>query len=235
MRIDLINLRSYYENDSGPWDSDEPYVLIQIVALTDIFAGIQGLKSLGIDVPSLNLPSVRTMRFGPWSGVDAEETVQTIEIPPGLSWEQEELIRRFVVVRDPIWGPTGSWPIGDPNQLFIHVAAMESDGTDKSRVNTAIQSLLLPEVISAINNGETHEQLSRRLRDFLKTNIGVGTLDVFNSDDQIGEPQELLITPELVQQVESGQTIYKDLIFVDFITIDDEPNTKYRVRFRFRP
>lgn len=230
MRIDLLSVRVVDENDNAPFDSDEPYVLVQVVALSNIFDDIPDLTALGINVPALNLPTVRTLRFGPWSGVDEGETVKTIEWPAKvpLTQEQEDALRRFLVFRDPIWGPQGSWPIGDPDQLFIHVQMMEWDGSSVSRVNTAIQAPVAAELLSAINSGENHAQLSRRMKDAFATNIDIGTFSVTNSDDRIGDPQELVITREMIKQVEEDGTI----LFRQFTFRN--ASSEYRLQFRLK-
>lgn len=225
-QIDLMRVRCLDQNDSGPWDSDEPYVVVATICFKEAFTGVK-LPS-GITLPRLNLPSVLTKKFGPWDGVDTGETATTFEVPPGLPQAAVDLFRLRFVIREPVWGPNGvPMPIGNPDKFFILVGMMEHDDSNPNAVRTAVQAALSGAVQGYANAGLSRNDLAQRMRADMAGAIDLGRLHPFNSDDPIGGVQELRITSANLRTCEQRGTVTKTLGFVN-------STTRYQVTFRIK-
>ncbi len=229
-KIDLIEIKCLDENDSGPGNNDEPYVIVTSVCFKNALSGVP--LPPGINLPSLNFPIVVVNKFGPWGGVDEGETRSTTAFRTGVTFTEIEkmfLSMMGVIIREPIWGvnrtPT---PIGDLNSLFFLVAMMEKDDNNPSTVRTTVQGAVSAAASGYANANLSRNDLSQRLRDDMRSGIILGITSASpNSDDLIGVVQELQISSQDLRNADQRGTILKTLDFRN-------PSTRYEVVFRIQ-
>lgn len=225
-QIDLIGIKCLDENDSGPWASDEPYVVVTTVCFRDALEGVT--LPPGIPRPDINLPKVVTNKFGPWGDVDTGENRSTFEPPDGMTDAAVDSLRLTQIIRKPVWGLNGKpMPISNPDKLFILVGMMEHDDGNPNTVRTAVQTALSGAAAGYASSGLSRNDLAERMRKDMAGAIDLGTLHPFNSDDRIGGVQELRITAANLREARQRGSIMKRLVFRN-------STTRYRVSFRIK-
>jgi hypothetical protein len=221
--------------------SDEPYVITSVVDLTNrlSFAG-----------ETLTTPAVNTTRTGPWSGVDTGETFRTRGLLPGttvanfntnLLGAGAEVLGN--VMRKPVWG--FDWQpklVPNPDHIIILCGLFEHDDTGVEALRGIVQSYVVAEANAVVNVTPPLDRetiVARLIEQFNSACATLTGVPMTNSDERIGQIQELRLTPDIITQLDtaSHRDIKKTLKFKGAFDADGhdlDPNVKYNVTYQIR-
>ena len=163
--------------------SDEPYVLITAVDLTNPL-----------------LPNAEVTLYGPWGDVDQGDTATTQPIPPGI--DPNDL--PFIIWRRNAWGPSGAAKaIPNPANAVILVSMMEHDDGKPS----AARELTKAAVVGALaaSAGMTRAQRVSKLIQDINGALNIPT-GAPNFDDRVGSTKEIALSANLLNVAAGPKT-----------------------------
>jgi len=163
--------------------SDEPYVLITAVDLTNPV-----------------LPNAEVTLYGPWGDVDEGESRTTQPLQPGINPSDFP----FLVWRKNAWGPSGSAkPIPNPANAIILVSMMEHDDGKPS----AARELAKAAVVGALaaSAGMTRAQRVSKLKADINGALAIPT-GAPNFDDRVGSTVEVALSANLLNVAAGPKT-----------------------------
>jgi hypothetical protein len=178
-------------------EDDEPYLVVYALKLP---------TSPNIGNPASFVPDARAFKIGPFHSVDSGETVSGAVN---------------------VWDTNGTpRPIGDPNGVVILVAMMEFDESGADMVRTAVQTAMIPIVVSniaaALNDPEAFRvRLMEGMAGVIQTAVKAA---VGSQDDQIGPIKQIRLTRQILDRAYRDGTVRFDLRFT-------KPGARYSAAF----
>ncbi|MER5298651.1 hypothetical protein ABT039_04200 [Streptomyces lasiicapitis] len=110
----------------------------------------------------------------------------------------------------PVWGLNTGAPaeLADPDRAIFVVALVENDDGDASAARTIAQGAVVSAVFGAL--GESHGVLAQRIIQSLHGSVRTPT-GFPDTDDPIGDPQELHFTTEELKRAAAGEYVRKEI------------------------
>ncbi|MFM7549379.1 MAG: hypothetical protein ACKO8I_11045 [Cyanobacteriota bacterium] len=166
--IALRSLRCIEETDEV--GADEPYVLVTACDLTS------------------SLPQVETTLYGPFSDVDAGETLNTHPLPANAPQSVIDSLSALFITRRPFWSlnnRTGK-VISNLNQVIFIVSMMENDDGRAAAARTAVKLAATGSIVNALSlpRADRVQKLIADINGALKLPTGAP-----NFDDLIGSKE----------------------------------------------
>lgn len=194
------------QNDTEPiidTEDDEPYLLVYALHIPDPVRALINSKKLNL---GSFVPDARLFRIGPFSSVDSGDTVRAAVN---------------------VWDPNGrAQKITDPDNVFLFVAMMEEDATGAASVQTLVQTLMVPVVVSNILGLATSRAgFAQRIIEGLAGSIQTAVKPAKGSeDDRIGAIQQISVTQQMLDKVRTQGPQPINLSFTN-------SDTRYSARF----
>ncbi|RZL40209.1 MAG: hypothetical protein EOP35_01550 [Rubrivivax sp.] len=163
--------------------SDEPYVLITAVDLTNPV-----------------LPNAEVTLYGPWGDFDEGESRTTQPLQPGVNPSDFP----FLVWRRNAWGPSGSAKaIPNPANAIILVSMMEHDDGKPSAARELVKAAVVGAL--AASAGMTRAQRVSKLKTDIHGALGIPT-GAPNFDDRVGTTVEVALSANLLDVAAGPKT-----------------------------
>lgn len=163
--------------------SDEPYVLITAVDLTNPV-----------------LPNAEVTLYGPWGDVDEGETRTTQPLQPGVNPSDFP----FLVWRRNAWGPSGSAKaIPNPANAILLVSMMEHDDGKPSAARELVKAAVVGAL--AASAGMTRAQRVSKLKTDINGALAIPT-GAPNFDDRVGSTVEVALSANLLNVAAGPKT-----------------------------